>query len=81
MKSNGATIMKCATLLIALAIMLAWLATAQADVVCTQHGGCRETGKRIILVDPSFTSGQYITRTDRNGKKVRIRVDHIHWDN
>ena len=49
---------------------------AQADIVCTQHGGCRETGKKIIAVDPSFSNGQCVV-TERNGKKQRVCINRV----
>jgi hypothetical protein len=54
--------------------------SARAEIMCTQHGGCWETGQRIILVDPSFALGQDAV-SHRNGKKQRVRINRIHWGN
>ena len=34
--------------LIAAITLVALTAAAQAEIMCTQHGGCRETGRRIM---------------------------------
>jgi hypothetical protein len=44
---------------------------AQAEIWCDQQG-CRETGKRIILVDPSYVRGQDFT-SHRGPKPQRMR--------
>ena len=45
---------------------------AQAEIVCSHTGGCWNTGRRIILVDPSYVRGQsYVSH--RNGKPQLMR--------
>jgi hypothetical protein len=44
---------------------------AQAEIVCSERG-CWETGKRIILVDPSYVRGQPMM-SHRNGKPQSVR--------
>jgi hypothetical protein len=41
-------IMRFATLLLGLAIVLASIATTRAEIVCTERGGCFETEMKII---------------------------------
>jgi hypothetical protein len=54
---------------------------AQAEIMCTQHGGCRETGRRIISGDSGgVTSQQYIT-SHRDGKAKRVRIIRTYYDN
>ena len=63
------------------AISLVATAAAQAEIMCTQHGGCRETGRRIISGDSGgVTSQQHIT-SHRNGKPQRVRIIRTHYDN
>ena len=45
---------------------------AQAEIICTEHGGCRETGVKLILVAPSHVNGQVMT-SYRNGKPQQVR--------
>ena len=59
------------TIAIASLFVLAGTA-AQAEIVCSQHGGCWNTGGKIILVDPSYVRGQsYVSH--RNGKPQVMR--------
>ena len=58
------------SILFAAAALLASTA-AQAEVWCDQQG-CREIGKRIILVDPSYVRGQDFT-SHRGPKPQRMR--------
>ena len=54
---------------------------AQAEIMCTQHGGCRETGMRIISGDSGgVTSQPYIT-SHRDGKPKRVRIIRTYYDN
>jgi hypothetical protein len=53
----------------------------QAEIICTQHVGCRDTGMRIISGDSGrVTSQQHIT-SYRNGKKQRVRITRTIYDN
>jgi hypothetical protein len=45
---------------------------AQAEIICTQHGGCRETGVKLILVSPSHVNGAPMT-SNRNGTPQTVR--------
>ena len=45
---------------------------AQADIVCTAHGGCWETGKMIIYGDGGGTRYFQCVNTERYGKTRRV---------
>ena len=66
---------------IAVVVLVLAVTTAQAEILCTQHGGCRETGRRIISGDSGgVTSQQHIT-SHRNGKPQRVRIIRTYYDN
>ena len=46
---------------------------AQADIVCTQHRGCYETGGPVYTVHSERQS----TDSVRSGKKQRIRLREV----
>jgi hypothetical protein len=55
------------------AISLVLISTAtQAEIICTEHGGCRETGVKLILVAPSHVNGQPMV-SHRNGTPQTVR--------
>jgi hypothetical protein len=55
--------------------ILAVTTAAQAEIICTQHGGCYETGGRIIYGDGGgVTSGVQQLNSYRNGKKEPVRI-------
>ena len=66
--------------LIAAISLVALTAAAQAEIMCTQHGGCRETGRRIISGDSGGVTSQHIT-SHRNGKPQRVRIIRTYYDN
>ena len=47
---------------------------AQAEIMCTQHGGCLETGMRIIYGDGGGVQNEQHLNSYRNGKKQRVRI-------
>jgi hypothetical protein len=54
--------------------------SAHAEIMCTQHGGCQETGRRIISGDSGgVTSQQYIT-SHRDEKPKRMRIIRTYHD-
>lgn len=58
---------------IATAILFVLATTAaQAEIICTEHGGCRETGVKLILVAPSHVNGQPMV-SHRNGTPQTVR--------
>ena len=58
---------------IAIASLFVLVGTAaQAEIICTQHGGCRETGVKLIAVSPSHVNGQPMT-SYRSGSPQQIR--------
>ena len=65
------------TILTAGALALA-MTTAQAEIICTVHGGCYETGRKIILGDGGgVTSNVGTLNSYRDNKKVKVRVRSI----
>jgi hypothetical protein len=62
------------TMLIATAIALATTA-AQAEIICTHHGGCHETGMKLIYGDGGGVSPNNTTLNSyRTGKKVKVQI-------
>jgi hypothetical protein len=71
-------------LLLVAAILVGGAATAQADIICTTHGGCFETGMKIISNGSPFAGLPYKPRLvkDKNGK-VQMReptIRRVFWD-
>jgi hypothetical protein len=61
---------------IAAAALILAATTAQAEIICTQHRGCWETGKRIFLsssVRPGQTVINHRSGQKDSGKPIRIR--------
>ena len=49
--------------------------TAQAEIICTHHGGCYETGMKLIYGDGGGVNPNNQTLNSyRNGKKERIQI-------
>ena len=66
--------MKKTILMAAVTIALATTA-AQAEIICTAHGGCYETGMRIIYGDGGgVTSNVQTLNSYRTGKKVKVQI-------
>ena len=53
-------------LLVAAAIAAVFATSAQAEIMCTETGGCWETGKRIRLLNSGYR-GVDTTLTKRDG--------------
>ena len=61
-------------LLAAVAIALATTA-AQAEIICTHHGGCYETGLKLIYGDGGGVNPNNQTLNSyRTGKKVKVQI-------
>jgi hypothetical protein len=55
--------------------LVANMATAQAEIICTQHGGCYETGMRLIYGDGGGVNTNVQTLNSyRDGKKTPVRI-------
>jgi hypothetical protein len=52
--------------------------SAHAEIMCTQHGGCQETGRRIISGDSGGVTSQ---PSHRDGKPRRVRIIRTYYDN
>ena len=49
--------------------------TAQAEIICTHHGGCHETGMKLIYGDGGGVNPNNQTLNSyRNGKKERVQI-------
>jgi hypothetical protein len=59
--------------LIAFGMLLATTA-AQAEIVCTQHGGCHETGMKLIYGDGSGVDGTVPRHSFRGDKKQPVKI-------
>ena len=54
---------------------------AQAEIMCTQHGGCFETGMRIIYGDGGGVQNEQHLNSYRSGKKQRVRIIRTYYGN
>ena len=54
---------------------------AQAEIMCTQHGGCFETGMRIVYGDGGGVQNEQHLNSYRNGKKQRVRIIRTYYGN
>jgi hypothetical protein len=54
--------------------------TAQAEIICTQHRGCRETGGKIYRNGGTVTLGSTVM-TYRDGVPKAIKVRRIYYSN
>jgi hypothetical protein len=54
---------------------------ANAEIICTQHGGCHETGMRIISGDGGGVNSAQYLNSYRNGKKERVRINRTYYGN
>ena len=71
--------MRYATVLLGLAIVLASIATVRADIVCTERGGCFETGVKIISNGGVYRGLEHKPRLI-NGKWVKPVIRRT-WEN
>jgi hypothetical protein len=60
--------------LASIAFSIVFTAGANAEIICTQHGGCHETGMRIISGDGGGVNSAQQLNSYRNGKKERVRI-------
>jgi hypothetical protein len=63
------------------AIALLTSTAAQAEIMCTPHGGCFETGKRIIYGDGGGVNNVQHLNSYRDGKKQRVRIGRTYYGN
>ena len=52
--------------------------SAKAEIICTDHGGCRETGKRIILGNGGGVTSQQELTSYRDAKPKRVKVRPVY---
>ena len=55
--------------------------SAQAEIMCTQHGGCFETGRRIISGDGGGVNNVQHLNSYRDGKKQQVRIVRTYYGN
>jgi hypothetical protein len=67
--------------LASIASSLVLMAGANAEIMCTQHGGCHETGGRIIAGDGGGVNSAQYLNSYRNGKKERVRIMRTYTGN
>jgi hypothetical protein len=72
-RTQGETKMK-SILFTAAIISLASATAAQAEIICTQHGGCRETGKRIISGDGGGVNSQQSLTSHRTPSQRKCEL-------
>jgi hypothetical protein len=48
--------------------------TVNAEIVCTERGGCRETGKRIILGNGGGVNNSQTLVSHRGNKPQKVRI-------
>ena len=64
-------------LIVAVGVLAAAPYAARAEIICTNYGGCWETGKRIFRNGGSIKPGQTIINhrsgEKDSGKPIRIR--------
>jgi hypothetical protein len=54
---------------------------AQAEIMCTQHRGCFETGMRLLYGDGGGVNSVQHLNSYRNGKKEPVRIRRMYWGN
>jgi hypothetical protein len=58
-------------LLAAAATLLAFMPAASADIVCTSHGGCWQTGKQIVRHGGVYRGLQHTYVSRKDGKTYK----------
>ena len=58
-------------LLLAAATLLAFMPAANADIICTIHGGCWETGKQIVRNGGAYRGLQHTYVSRKDGKTYK----------
>jgi hypothetical protein len=69
------------TILLAAVALAALISPGVAEIICTQHGGCRETGKRIISGDSGGVTSQQQITSHREAKPKKVRVIRTIYEN
>ncbi len=69
------------SILFAVAVVSLASTAAQAEIICTQHGGCRETGMRVISGDGGGVNSQQNLTSHRDGKPKKVRIIRTYYDN
>jgi hypothetical protein len=56
-------------LIFAIAALVAFTASASAEIMCTEHGGCWETGRRIRLLNNLRGIDTTLVKRDGTGRQ------------
>ena len=59
---------------ISAAALIALTMSASAEIICTDHGGCRETGRRIILGNGGGVNNSQTLVSHRGNKPQKVRI-------
>ena len=54
---------------------------ANAEIICTDHGGCRETGRRIILGNGGGVTSSQTLVSHRGNKPQKVRINRTIYSN
>jgi hypothetical protein len=60
--------------------ILSYVTAARADIVCTQTGGCFETGMTIISNGSPYHGLEHKPRVMKDGKVRKPIISRTYWD-
>jgi hypothetical protein len=66
-------------ILVAVALLIS--SAANAEIICTDHGGCRETGRRIILGNGGGVNNSQTLVSHRGNKPQKVRINRTIYSN
>ena len=66
-------------ILVAAALLIS--TAANAEIICTDHGGCRETGRRIILGNGGGVNNSQTLVSHRGNKPQKVRINRTIYSN
>jgi hypothetical protein len=66
---------------ISAAALIALTMSASAEIICTDHGGCRETGRRIILGNGGGVNNSQTLVSHRGNKPQKVRINRTIYSN
>jgi hypothetical protein len=66
-------------ILVAAALLIS--TAANAEIICTDHGACRETGRRIILGNGGGVNNSQTLVSHRGNKPQKVRINRTIYSN